>query len=61
MSDFIDKAKETVSDAVDSVADSSVVKKAEDMVEEKAEEGGTVGSIADKADDAIDSVQGTKD
>ena len=31
------------------------------MAEEKAAEGGTLGSIADKADDAIDSVQGTKD
>ncbi len=43
------------------VANSDIAKKAEDAVEDKAAEGGTLGSIADKADDAIDSVQGTKD
>ena len=61
MSDIIDKAKDTVSDMTDKVKDSDALKKAEDMVEDKAAEGGTLGSIADKADDAIDQVQGTKD
>ena len=61
MSDFIDKAKEAVSDVTDKVKDSDALKTAEDMVEDKAAEGGTLGSIADKADDAIDQVQGTKD
>lgn len=50
-----------MSDAVDKVKDSDLLKKAEDMVEDKAAEGGTLGSLAEKADDAIDSVQGTKD
>src|SRR4051812_7585986 len=35
--------------------------KAEDIAEDKAEEGGTLGGIADKADDVIDQIQGTKD
>ena len=34
---------------------------AEDAVEDKAAEGGTLGKIADTADDAIDHVQGAKD
>ncbi len=58
MSDFIDKAKDAVADCRQHA---TLAKKAEDMVEDQAAKGGTVGSVADKADDAIDSVQGTKD
>jgi hypothetical protein len=61
VSDFMNKAKDTVSDAVDKVKDSGLLDKAEDIAEDKAAEGGTVGAIADKADDAIDQIQGTKD
>jgi hypothetical protein len=57
----MNKAKDTVSDAVDKVKDSGLLDKAEDIAEDKAAEGGTVGAIADKADDAIDQIQGTKD
>jgi hypothetical protein len=57
MSDFMDKAQDALGDAKDSEA----LKKVEDLVEDKAAEGGTVGGLADKADDAIDQIQGTKD
>ena len=57
MSDFMDKAKA----AAEGLKDSEALKKAEQIAEDKAAEGGTVGSIADKVDDAIDQVQGTKD
>lgn len=57
MSDFMDKAKAAVGD----IKDSDALKKVEDIAERKAAEEGTVGSIADKVDDAIDQVQGTKD
>jgi hypothetical protein len=61
MSDFLDKAKDMAGDAVDKVKDSGLLDKAEDVAEDKAAEGGTLGSVADKADDAIDQIQGTKD
>jgi hypothetical protein len=61
VSDFIDKAKDMASDAIDKVKDSGLLEKAEDVAEDKAAEGGTLGAIADKADDVIDQVQGTKD
>lgn len=57
MSDFLDKAK----DAVGGLKDNPLLDKAEDIAEDKAVEGGTIGSIADKADDVIDQIQGTKD
>jgi hypothetical protein len=57
MSDFMDKAK----DALAGAKDSEALKKAEELAEDKAAEGGTIGGLADKADDAIDQVQGTKD
>jgi hypothetical protein len=57
MSDFMNKAK----GALDGLKDSEALEKVEDVVEDKAAEGGTLGSIADKADDAIDQIQGTKD
>ena len=61
MSDFLNKAKDTLGDVTDKVKDSGLLDKAEDIAEDKAQEGGTVGSIADKADDVIDQIQGTKD
>ena len=57
MSDFLNKAKEALGD----VKDNPLLDKAEDIAEEKAAEGGTIGAIADKADDVIDQIQGTKD
>lgn len=57
MSDFLDKAK----DARDDLRDNPLLDKAEDIAESQAAGGGTMGSIADKADDAIDQIQGTKD
>jgi hypothetical protein len=57
MSDFLNKA----TDAVDGLKDNPLLDKAEDIAEDKAGAGGTIGSIADKADDAIDQIQGTKD
>ena len=53
----MDKAK----DALGGLKDNPLLDKGEDLAESKAAEGGTVGSIADKADDAIDQIQGTKD
>ncbi len=61
MSDFINKAKDTVGDVVDKAKDSGALDKVEDVVEDQAEKGGTLGAVADKADDAIDGIQGTKD
>jgi hypothetical protein len=61
MSDFMDKAKDAAGDVVDKVKDSDLLDKAEDVAEGQAEKGGTLGSVADKADDAIDQIQGTKD
>jgi hypothetical protein len=57
MSDFLNKA----TDALDGLKDNPLLDKAEDIAEDKAGAGGTIGSIADKADDAIDQIQGTKD
>jgi len=57
MSDFLNKAK----DALGDLKDNPLLDKAEDIAEDKAAEGGTIGAIADKADDAIDQIQGTKD
>jgi len=34
--------------------------KAEDISESQADDGGTMGSMVDKADDVIDQIQGTK-
>ena len=48
-------------DAVGDLKNSPLLDKAEDIAEDKAQDGGTVGSLADKADDVIDQVQGTKD
>ena len=50
MSDFLNKAK-----------DSGLLDNAEDIAEDHADDGGTIGTIADKADDVIDQIQGTKD
>ena len=57
MSDFLNKAK----DAVSGLKDNPLLDKAEDIAEDKADDGGTIGTIADKADDVIDQIQGTKD
>ena len=57
MSDFIDKAKH----ALGGLKDNPLLDKAEDIAESKADDGGTIGAIADKADDVIDQIQGTKD
>jgi hypothetical protein len=57
MSDFMDKAK----DALGDLKDNPLLDKAEDVAEDKAAEGGTIGTVADKADDVIDKIQGTKD
>jgi hypothetical protein len=57
MSDFMDKAK----DALGDLKDNPLLDKAEDIAEDKAAEGGTIGTVADKADDVIDQIQGTKD
>jgi len=57
MSDFLNKAK----DALGDLKDNPLLDKAEDIAEDKAAEGGPIGAIADKADDAIDQIQGTKD
>ncbi len=43
------------------LASTDIGKKVEDQVEKQAEKGGTVGGIADKADDQIDKLQGTQD
>jgi hypothetical protein len=57
MSDFLNKAK----DAFGDMKDNPLLEEAEDIAEDKADDGGTIGSIADKADDAVDQIQGTKD
>lgn len=57
MSDFLDKAR----DAVGDLLDNPLLDKAEDSAESQADDGGTMGSIADRADDVIDQIQGTKD
>ena len=57
MSDFLNKA----TDALGGLKDNPLLDKAEDIAEDKADDGGTIGAIADKADDAIDQIQGTKD
>jgi hypothetical protein len=57
MSDFLNESK----DAAGDLKDSPLLDTAEDIAEDKAAEGGTLGAIADKADDAIDQIQGTKD
>ena len=48
-------------DALGGLKDNPLLDKAEDIAEDKTAEGGTIGGIADKADDAIDQIQGTKD
>ena len=57
MSDFLNKAK----DALGDVKDNPLLDKADDIAEDKAAEGGTIGAVADQADDVIDQIQGTKD
>ena len=57
VSDFLNKA----TDALGDLKDNPLFDKAEDIAEDKAADGGTVGAIADKADDVIDQIQGTKD
>ena len=64
MSDFIEKAKDVAGDVADKAKDlasSDPAKTVEDKVEEQADKGGALGTVADKADDAIDAAQGTKD
>jgi hypothetical protein len=61
VSDFMDKAKQAGEDSADKVTGSEPVTKAEDMAQDKAAEGGPLGTAADKADDAIDKAQGTQD
>ena len=57
MSDFVNKAK----DALGDLKGNPLLDKAEDVAEDKADDGGTIGAVADKADDVIDQIQGTKD
>ena len=57
MSDFLNKAR----DALGGVNDNPLLDSAEDLAEDQAGGGGTLGAVADKADDAIDQIQGTKD
>jgi len=61
MSDFLNKATDTLGDLTDKAKDSGLLDKAEDIAESKADDGGTTGAIADKADDVIDQIQGTPD
>jgi hypothetical protein len=61
---WFNKGKSQASDLTDQakdLADSDIGKKVEDQVEKQAEKGGTVGNVADKADDQIDKLQGTQD
>ena len=63
MSDFIEKAKDVAGDVVDKAKDlakSDPAKKVLEKVEEQAAKGGTLGAVADKADDAIDSRPGNE-
>ncbi len=57
MSDFLNKA----TDALGGLKDNPLLDKAEDLAEGTADDGGTIGAIADTADDVIDQIQGTKD
>jgi hypothetical protein len=57
MSDFMNKAK----DALSGLKDNPLLDKAEDIAESKADDGGTIGALADKVDDVIDQIQRTKD
>ena len=57
MSDFLNKAR----DAASSLGDNPLLDQAEAIAEGKASEGGTIGSVAEHADDVIDQIQGTKD
>jgi hypothetical protein len=57
MSDFLDKAKGALGD----LKDNPLLDKAENIAEDKTDDGGTIGAVADKADDVIDQIQGTKD
>jgi hypothetical protein len=57
VSDFMNKA----TDALGGLKDNPLLDEAEDLAEDKAVDGGTIGTIADKADDVIDQIQGTKD
>src|SRR6476659_2342800 len=57
VSDFLNKA----TDALGDLKDNPLLDRAEDIAEDKAADGGTVGAIADKGDDVIDQIQGTKD
>ena len=52
---------DTAKAALGDMQNNPLLDKAEDIAEDKAVEGGTIGGIADKADDAIDQIQGTKD
>jgi len=61
MSDFLNKAKDTLGDLTDKAKDSGLLDKAEAIAESKADDGGTTGAIADNADDVIDQIQGTPD
>ena len=57
MSDFLNKA----TDALGDLKDNPLLDKVEDVAEDKAADGGVIGATADKADDVIDQIQGTKD
>ena len=60
MSDFLNKAKDTLGDLTDKAKDSGLLDKVEDIAESKADDGGTTGAVAGNADDAIDQIQGTE-
>ena len=48
-------------DALGGLKDNPLLDKAEDLAEAESADGGTIGAIADNADNAIDQIQGTKD
>jgi hypothetical protein len=50
-----------LTDQAKDLANTDVGKKVEDQVEKQADKGGTIGQVADAADDQIDKVQGTQD
>ena len=57
MSDFLNKA----TDVLGGLNDNPLLDSAEDVAEDQAGNGGTLGAVADKADDVIDQIQGTKE
>jgi hypothetical protein len=57
MSDFVNKAMDVLGD----VRDNPLLDNADDPPETQVDSGGTLGAIADKADDVSDQNQSTND